>query len=583
MKKTKIGGQAVLEGVMMRGATSEALAVRDENGHIRLDTKRLKAKKPWYKKVPFLRGIVNLVISMVDGMKIISKSAEVMVEDEIDSSDGKGMGVMMGISVLVGLLLAAALFIFLPSQLTAWIMKWCGIENVKWARSLLEGGFKLLILILYMVSVTAMKEIKRVFMYHGAEHKTIACYEHELPLTVENVKKCSRYHDRCGTSFIVFVVVMSVLLMFAAEAICYAVGFEQIGETWVRTLIKIAMLPITAGISYELLMLLASTNFILFRPLKWFGKQFQRLTTREPDESMCEVAIAAFTKVLEMDADQSIEEVHFPAPVPLSEFKHKVLPLCDFGTMEKCDLDWILCSVLKVPRSKLHEDLSVPFGWQIKVEKMIERCNNGEPLQYVLGNTEFYGRQFDVNADVLIPRPETELVCEQAVKAATSQSRVLDLCCGSGAIGITVALEKRCDVTLCDISDKALAVAEKNAKKHKAKAKFVKSDMFQSIKGKFDVIVSNPPYVETAVIDNLDAKVRDYEPKLALDGGEDGLNFYRVIANKAHGFLKSGGALILEIGYNQAQAVTELLEGRYDVEVKKDYGGNDRIICAKLK
>lgn len=594
VRKTKIGGQAVLEGVMMRGASSMALACRDETGNIRLDTTRLPAKKPWYRKVPFIRGVVNLVVSLVSGTKIIGKSAEIMVEDVDTKGNGGGMGWMMFVSTLLGIVLALALFIVAPTAATRGIFWLANISydavpsNLVWLKSLLEGVFKLLILVLYMVVVTCMKEIKRVFMYHGAEHKTIACYEAGLELNVENVKKCSRYHDRCGTSFIVFVVVLSVLLMLAFDiifALCpVSEAFRDLwGTSWFRILFKLALLPVTAGISYEMLMLLASSNFFLFVPLKWLGKQFQKLTTREPDESMCEVAIASFNAVLEMDADPTIPETHFPEPISVEEFRrvltqeHPDLTACVKG-----DADWLICAILNITKQDLsNPNVKIPFGWLIRLNKMSERVANGEPWQYAVGATEFYGRTFKVDKNVLIPRQETELVCEQMLKYVRPDSRVLDLCCGSGVLGVTAVCEKGCKATLADLSKQAVEVAKNNAKLNKAKVNIVKSDMFSHIKGKFDVIACNPPYVETAVIDALDVSVKDYEPHSALDGGADGLDFYRILASQARSHLTDGGTLVLEIGYNQGDAVSSLLQDKFDVQVLKDYGGNDRIVVAK--
>ena len=586
--KTKIGGQAVLEGVMMRGATSMALAVRDELGQIRMDTTRLATKKPWYRKVPFLRGVVNLIVSMIDGTKTIGKSAEVMVE-EVDVKGDGGMGWLMSISTVIGIALALGLFVVLPTYITRGIFALANLDtkNLEWAwlKSLIEGIAKMLILIGYMAGISQMKEIKRVFMYHGAEHKTIACYESEMPLTVENVQKCSRYHDRCGTSFIVFVVVLSVLLMMVLDIVCAACGwtlFLKDENWWLRALLKIALLPVTAGISYEMLMLLACSNFILFRPLKWLGKQFQKLTTREPDDGMCEVAIAAFNKVLEMDADTTIPEEHFPAPITLSEFKSQVL---DSGLAEyvKGDVDWLLTSMLNIKKEDLSKDVKIPYGWTLRLEKMKEQLANGEPWQYVVGKTEFYGRTFTVNNDVLIPRQETELVTEQLLQRTSKDVKLLDLCCGSGVIGITAAAELSVNATLADVSKEALRVAKLNAKANKVKVKFVQSDMFEHFNGKFDAIVCNPPYVESDVIDTLDDSVKNYEPHLALDGGKDGLRFYRVLAEQAHLHLSENGLLVLEIGYNQGEAVKTLLEEKYDVQVLKDYSGNDRTVIARLK
>ena len=375
--KTKIGGQAVLEGIMMRGQSSMALACRDESGNIRMDTTRLATKKPWYRKVPFLRGVVNLVVSMIDGYKIIGKSAEVMAEEEIDTSD-TGMGWMMTISMLLGVALALGLFVVLPTAITAGVFALFRLDQADpqwiWLKSLLEGLAKILVLVGYMGGVSQLKEIRRVFMYHGAEHKTIACYEAEMPLTVENVKKCSRYHDRCGTSFLVFVVVLSVILMMVLDIICMSVEFTAFQEKWwLRALLKIALLPVTAGLSYEMLMLLARSNFILFRPLKWFGKQFQKLTTKEPDDSMCEVAIAAFNQVLAMDADTTIPEEHFPDPISLEEFSKVVESSFMAQSMGHNDTQWLLSAILKVKNDKLKPTLKIPFGWILRVQRMDER------------------------------------------------------------------------------------------------------------------------------------------------------------------------------------------------------------------
>lgn len=590
--KTKIGGQAVIEGVMMRGASSMALSVRDEMGQIRVETTRLPAKKPWYKKVPFLRGVINLVVSMVDGMKITAKSAEVMVEDEVDLSDGKGMGGMMFVSVLLGLCLAVGLFIVVPTYATMGIFALTGLDEAQyaWLKSLLEGLFKILVLVGYMGGISRMKEIKRVFMYHGAEHKTIACFEAEMPLTVENVQKCSRYHDRCGTSFLVFVVVLSVLLMMVLDVVCVACGFTAFIEKknwWLRALLKIALLPVTAGFSYEMLMLLACSNFVLFRPLKWLGKQFQKLTTREPDDSMVEVAICSFNKVLEMDADPTVPEVKFPQPLTLEQFRQKAEQSGLTQFAGKAD-DWLVCAVLHLKEQDLKKDVKIPFGWSVRLEKMAERCKNGEPWQYVVGATDFYGRTFAVDGNVLIPRPETELVTEQAVKLLKDGDRVLDLCCGSGAIGVTVKMEAKnkglsVNVVCSDVSKAALKVAKRNAKKLNADVKFVASDMFDKINGNFRLIVCNPPYIESNVIPTLDSGVKDFEPHLALDGGEDGLDFYRILAKQAPKLLTKDGVMVLEIGYDQKEKVLALLKDSFDLEVKSDYGGHDRIIIASLR
>lgn len=585
--KTNIGGQAVIEGVMMRGASSMALSVRDELGNIRTETTRFPAKKPWYRKVPFLRGIVNLVISMVEGTKIIGKSAEVMAE-EVDP-DGDSMGFVMTISTMLGIVLALGLFVGVPTAISAGIFALFKLDATThvWLKSLIEGVAKMLVLVCYMSAISAMKEIRRVFMYHGAEHKTIACYESELPLTVENVQKCSRYHDRCGTSFIVFVVVLSIVLMMVLDVVLAACGVTMFFESsnwWLRMLLKIALLPVTAGISYEVLMGLAKTNFVLFRPLKWLGKQFQRLTTREPSDDMCEVAIASFNAVLQMDADQTIPEARFPEPMTIEEFKSQIEASVLPQATGVSDIDWLTAAVLNIKTEQLaNPKLKVPFGWTLRLAHMANRIADGEPWQYVVSREQFGGRDFYVDKDVLIPRPETELVVEQATKLIHNGDKVLDLCCGSGIVGVTIASDRKVNVTFADVSKKAIRIAKFNAKNNKIKGKFVVSNMFAAVKGKYNAIVCNPPYIETATINTLDSSVKDYEPHLALDGGADGLDFYRTLAAEAHKHLLSKGVLVMEIGYNQGATVPPLFADKYDVTLIKDYSHNDRIVVCKLK
>ena len=407
-----------------------------------------------------------------------------------------------------------------------------------------------------------------------------------MELTVENVQKCSRYHDRCGTSFLVFTVVLSVILMMVLDVVCAACNvtvFLEKQNWWLRALLKIGMLPLTAGVSYEVLMLLANSNFVLFRPLKWMGKQFQKITTKEPTDDMCEVAIKSFVAVLEMDADPTIAEVKFPAPLTVDEFKQKVADSELPTLVGTGDVDWLTTAVLHVKATDLTKDIKIPYGWVLRLQKACEGIKNGQPWQQAIGTAEFFGRNFQIDKNVLIPRQETELVCEQALKYVDKKSKVLDLCCGSGVLGITIALEKCAKVTLGDVSKDALAIAKLNNYKLKAKAKVVKTNMFEKINGKFDVIVCNPPYIESDVIPTLDQSVRDYEPHLALDGGKDGLNFYRDLARESANHLKKGGMLVLEIGYNQGPAVCDLLVDKFDVECLKDYSNNDRIVIAKLK
>ena len=238
----------------------------------------------------------------------------------------------------------------------------------------------------------------------------------------------------------------------------------------------------------------------------------------------------------------------------------------------------------------INSDKELEVSVEKKFKENIELLKNGIPLQYITNTQEFMGLSFYVDSNVLIPQPDTEILVEEVLdilKKDSKKNNVLDLCTGSGAIGVSIAKHSECNVMVSDISKNALEIANKNATTNEVidKCNFILSDMFENIDEKFDIIVSNPPYIKTQVINTLDKEVQN-EPHLALDGGEDGLNFYRLIAENAYKHLNENGILALEIGYDQKEEVIYLLEkeGQYtDIYCKKDLGNNDRIIVCKLK
>lgn len=252
----------------------------------------------------------------------------------------------------------------------------------------------------------------------------------------------------------------------------------------------------------------------------------------------------------------------------------------------------LLKHLLKVEDSYLiiNSNKEIEVFVEEKFKQGIELLKNGMPLQYITNYQEFMGLSFYVDSNVLIPQPDTENLVEEVLdvlKKDSNKKSVLDLCTGSGAIGVSIAKYSESTVAMSDISNNALDIAKKNATSNEVidKCNFVLSDMFENINEKFDIIVSNPPYIKTKVISTLDAEVQN-EPMLALDGGEDGLNFYRIIAENAYKYLNEDGILALEIGYDQRVEVITLLEeiGKYtDIYCKKDLGDNDRIIVCKLK
>ena len=214
---------------------------------------------------------------------------------------------------------------------------------------------------------------------------------------------------------------------------------------------------------------------------------------------------------------------------------------------------------------------------------LVERRNSGEPVQYITGRAYFYGLEFFVDKSVLVPRFDTEVLVYETIKRAKKNASLLDLCTGSGCIALAIKNERAdINVTASDISFAALDTAEKNMKKLSLDVSFVKSDLFENIVGKFDIIVSNPPYIPTKVIEDLDEKVKDFEPFSALDGGDDGLGFYRRIIKEAADYLTDDARLVMEIGYDQAEAVSALLRdnGYEKIETIKDLNGLERVVSA---
>lgn len=583
-KKVSIGGQAVLEGVMMRGAKSMAIAVRDADGVIRLETKRVKPLKT--RKIPIIRGVVSFFQSLFSGTAVLMRSADVYGEGEPSKFEKwlaeklkvNVMSVVGTLSMILGLALAVFLFIFVPQQLRIWIV---GNDANPWAKNFIEGGFKLLIFVGYILLCSLLKDIKRTFMYHGAEHKTISCYENGLPLTPENAKKCTRVHNRCGTTFLVFVMVISILAFACLESLLAT--FDVTLNNFVRVLIKIAVLPLVAGLSYELLKFLAKTESKIFYPIKAPGLLLQRLTTKEPTEDMLEVAITAFDAVLKMDADESIPERKFVTAEKRSALTERTYEtLKKSGVEEKADAEWIVALTLGVKRSEVYTDDTVKPSLVEKVDALVKKRATGRPLWYCVGNADFYGYTLKTDERALIPRPETELLAENALKYLDGEKSALDLCTGSGAVAIVLKKKSGAKVTATDVSEDALALAAENAANNGAEIEFIKSDMFAELGDrKFDVIVSNPPYVASDEIETLQREVKDFEPRIALDGGKDGLDYYRIIAKDAKSHLKDGGILLLECGEKQADAVIELLSEFKNAEKIKDLENIDRIVKAE--
>ena len=299
--KTSVGGQALMEGIMMKGPEKVCVAVRKPDGGIDIQTEPVK--KRFWAKIPLLRGACNMVDSMVSGYKYLTRSAELSMDEEVveepskldrwieEKLGDKALTVVTAIAGVLGVALSVVLFIVVPTGIVSLLELLFPLGGWK---TLVESIIKACIFVGYLALVSRMKEIRRVFSYHGAEHKTIACYEAGEELTVENVRKHKRFHPRCGTSFLIIVLIISFIVG----------SLLPWGSPVVRVLLKLLTLPVVMGVAYELIKLAGRYDNILTRIISAPGLWMQRLTTNEPDDSMIEVAIAAVLPVLPEDPEQ---------------------------------------------------------------------------------------------------------------------------------------------------------------------------------------------------------------------------------------------------------------------------------------
>ena len=293
-----IGGQAVLEGVMMKNKEKYAVAVRKPDGEIEVEVETYQglAHGSKFKELPFIRGIFNFLDSLILGTRALNYSASFYEEEEgketkfdkaMDKmSGGNGEKLLSGIVTVISIMLAVGIFIVLPYFISSLFESFIRNRSLM---AIIEGVIRIALFLLYVWGISAMKDTRRLYQYHGAEHKCINCIEKGRPLTVHNVMRSSRLHKRCGTSFIFFVMLVSIVLFF----------FIQVDNVAEKVILRILLMPVVAGISYEIIRLAGRTDNVFIKILSAPGMWIQRMTTREPDESMAEVAIASVEAVFD--------------------------------------------------------------------------------------------------------------------------------------------------------------------------------------------------------------------------------------------------------------------------------------------
>ena len=584
MKKCDVGGQAIIEGVMMRGSKGLATAIRTPSGKIEVNVKKTKpiTKKYKFLNIPIIRGAVVLIDSLIVGIKTLNYSASFFEEDEEESKfdiwlkeklgDKGANDLLVTFTMMISLLVAAGLFLGIPTAIAS-LFKNTGISSV--ALNLIEAIIRIAILIAYMFLISKLDDIYRVFQYHGAEHKTIFCYEADEKLTVENVRKFGRLHPRCGTNFLFLTMLVSVILF----------SLTGWGGFWQRLILRIVLMPIVAGITYEIIKWLGRTESKLGKIIAYPGLKLQELTTKEPDDGQLEVAIESLKAAEGIEYKKKIGELLIDG--------NKILKEANIDTYI-LDTQLLLGKVLGKDKLYLitNKEEEVSKFKEREFYSLIEKRKNKMPISYILKTTEFMGLDLHVEEGVLIPRGDTEILVEETLKFMDEDKEyeVCDLCCGSGAIGISIAhFRENTKVDLIDYYDVPEKVTKRNIVKQKLsnRAKFIKSDLLNEVinqQKKYDILVSNPPYIKEEVIDTLMEDVKDYEPHTALSGGNDGLDFYRRIVDDSDKILKENGILAFEIGHDQGEEVSNLMieKGYKNVRVVKDLAGLDRVVIGNI-
>lgn len=537
-------------GVFLFQDDREVLVCLSSRGEKKLKSFQ-SSKKQIDLRHPFLRGLLYFFYGLIYFYDSLVEALSILRTKKEAKSAWKVFFLVL--FCVLGCSFSVFIFGYIPSELGFLV---CGVKVSFFLRNLVVLLFKILILYVFVFCLRVVPYVNELFKFNSALCKK----KHQKKTSNKSV---------CYLNYLVFVVLLDTivvtllgvnfgfLLNFAfqivAMLLCVSVGYEILNLRWLCFL------------KYLTLFLVCSR------------------ATRTHIETV-EIAFFEMSS-LQKGREFMNDENKKSFAVVYAEVKNK---LATAGITEKSDAEWIIATVLGKNRAEVKLVSAVSDKQYADIMRATDRRAKGESVDNIFGFTEFYGLTFDVNKKVLTPRMETELLVEQVIKAAEKYKKctILDVGTGSGAIAISVA--KNCDahVTAVDISTQALATAETNAKKNGVKVEFVHSNLFDNLKRKrkFDIIVSNPPYIPSAEIENLDKNVRECDPILALDGGEDGLDFYRSIITQAPDRLNSKGQIFFEVGKGQASSVKKLLKehGFEQIRTIKDYNKIERIVSGTI-
>ena len=585
MKKQKLTlAYPALSGIGLTRENNRVLSFVNSSGEIKLNSSKTKKSLSNLLWIPFLRGILIFFYGMYEYFYFLSESARFGEIENQKLPAEENISKKLGVS-------SAAIFWFLFTFLVAFagifafnivpsliVREIVGVSAI--SKNAILGALKVSIFYLFVIILKIIPSFRAYFRFNGAIN---ACKNLEINEAGKNAttKSTATSSQNLSTNFLCFVIFCFAIHFFVVSLIGLETNF------FLLILFNIGMFAVATSVCYEFLKLFESRKLLVCRIV---AAALCFPVTNKPTRTELEVCLGAQEELDTMTKDKTRVNIdgkdeNIALSSVLCETKN-ILASHDID--DPGEAEWLVATVLGKNRTEMKLTPTISRGELQKIRDAVALRIKHMPLSKIFGFTEFYGMKFYVDKNVLSPRPETELVCEEAIKLINSHNfkKVLDLCTGSGAIAITIAKNTKAKVEACDISRSALKIAEKNAKNLGAKVTFFESNMFSGLKknSKFDIIVSNPPYIATKEIQLLDEEVKNHDPHLSLDGGDDGLDFYRVIAQTSSIFLKNDGKLILEIGEGEANAVKKLLSANFkNINIIKDYNNIQRIVIATAK
>ncbi len=557
-------------GVRCQTSKRFALAVIDERGAKRLRSGRTKNKIilwnfPIFRGISyFFASIIALLCAFWDSTKLSSQPLPSggVSEKIAGKLNVKRESVIISILLLISLVVALVLFGYVPTKLS---FVFIGMSMNFALRNFLIALVKVFLFYLILLILRFIPAMQDLYKFNGA------CNQVRLRQGSTLKSGKAEYH----TPFNVLNIIVFTFLLSMFVITCVGIS---IAAHW-NFLINLAIFLFCAGVAFEICLL-----FDKLPSLRMIALITDFFVSAKPSTTHDEIARVALNEAKLFTGEKQLNDDKIALSSLLAEMQTE---LEKAGKYEKSDVEWIIATVLGVSRA---EAKLTKFFTPKQAQEILRATSmraSGKPLSAIFGFVEFYGLKFDVNKKVLAPRMETEILVEEVLKYLKEHknAEVLDLGTGSGAIAVTIAKFSNAKVSAIDVSKQALQTAKTNAEKNGVKVEFIESDMFSKLKNrkKFDVIVSNPPYIRTLDIVGLDEEVKNYDPSIALDGGEDGLKFYRIIAQQAPQHLTKGGMLFLEIGQGQFKDVEKLLSeaGFVDISSKKDYAKIVRVVKAK--